>query len=182
MTESDINRATLAELSLIAAELWQQLDELPEGEEQAESLEKLLQVQDATAEKIDAIAYLTEQLKVDLEVWETRLEKVVQLHKRVINKRKNQIQQIKDYLISLNEKGLLEDKIIGAERRIDFQNSTPSVEVLVEPEELPQQYQTIKITAKQKEIIEAYKRGEDVSQIAKVTQSKHVRFREMKKT
>lgn len=73
MTESDINRATLAELSLIAAELWQQLDELPEGEEQAESLEKLLQVQDATAEKIDAIAYLTEQLKVDLEVWETRL-------------------------------------------------------------------------------------------------------------
>lgn len=176
-TESDINRATLAQLSIAAAELWEQLDELPEGEEQTESLEKLLQIQDATAEKIDAIAYVADQLKVDLQTWQTRLEKVIELHSSVINKRKKHLEGLKAYLIRLNELGLLENKVMGTERRIDFQNSPPSVEVLVEPQELPQEYQRIEITAKSKEILEAYQRGEDVEAIAKINQSKHVRFR-----
>ncbi|WP_219884716.1 siphovirus Gp157 family protein [Merismopedia glauca] len=173
----DINRATLAELSIAAAELWEQLEELPSGEEQAQDLEKLLQIQDATAEKIDAIAYVADQLKIDLQTWQTRLEKVVELHYSVINKRKRQLEGLKAYLLRLNELGLLENKVMGVERRIDFQNSPPSVELLVEPEELPQEYQSIKVTPKSKEILEAYNRGEDVEAIAKVNQSKHVRFK-----
>ncbi len=178
-TEYDINRATLALLSCYAAELWEQLEELPEGEEQAQALENLLQIQDATASKIDAIAYVADQLKVDLETWSTRLQKVVELHTQVINKRKKQLEHLKAYLVRLNELGMLKDKVIGTQRRIDFQNSPKSVELLVEPEELPQEYQTIKVTAKSKEILEAYKRGEDTSAIAKVSQSKHVRFRSL---
>jgi uncharacterized protein Yka (UPF0111/DUF47 family) len=175
MNELDINHATLSELSLAAATLWEQIENLPTDE----SLETLLQIQDATADKIDAIAYVADQLKVDLETWESRLQKVVELHTQVINKRKSQIEQLKAYLLKLNEMGLLENKVMGTERRIDFQNSPMSVELLVEPEALPPQYQTIKVSAKSKEIIEAYKRGEDISALAKVTQSKHVRFRDL---
>jgi hypothetical protein len=176
-TESDINRATLAQLSSFAVELWQQLEDLPEGEEQEQNLEKLLQIQDATADKIDAIAYVADQLKVDLQAWEVRLQKVVELHSSVINKRKKQLEKLKAYLVCLNKLGVLENKVIGTERQIDFQNSPPSVEVLVEPEELPQEYQSIKVTAKSKEILDAYQRGEDIGAIARVTQSRHVRFR-----
>jgi hypothetical protein len=176
-TEFEINRATLVELSLAAAELWEQLENLPEGEEQTEPLETLLQIQDATAEKIDAIAYVADQLKIDLQTWQTRLAHVVKLHSSVINKRKKQLEGLKAYLVRLNKLGLLENKVIGTQRRIDFQNSPPSVEVLVEPQELPQEYQSIKVTAKSKEILEAYQRGEDIGAIARVTQSKHVRFR-----
>jgi hypothetical protein len=175
--ESNINQATLAHLSVAAAELWSEIENLSEEEDLTAVLENLLLLQDATADKIDALAYVCDQLKVDLETWEIRLQKVVELHSQIIRRRQQQIQSLKGYLLRLHQLGMLPDRVVGNERRIDFQNSPPSVELLVEPESLPPEYQSVKVIAKSKEILSAHKRGEDVSAVALIESGKHVRFR-----
>ncbi|MGI2909337.1 hypothetical protein [Tolypothrix sp. VBCCA 56010] len=77
---------------------------------------------------------------------------------------------------------MLSEQVAGVERRIDFQNNPPSVVLLVEPDELPTEFQDVKVSAKAKDILAAHKRGEDVSAIAEIVTRKHVRFRHMKQS
>jgi hypothetical protein len=166
-TTTDINHATLAVLSITAAQLWEEIDNCEDELELQELLHEQLNVQQATEAKVDAIAYITDHLKLDLETWEARLEKIVELHSMVIQRRRNQIAQIKGYLLKLHSAGVLSEQVAGVERRIDFQNNPPSVVLLVEPDELPTEFQEVKVSAKAKDILAAHKRGEDVSAMAR---------------
>lgn len=181
-TTTDINHASLAVLSIASAQLWEEIDNCEDESELQELLQDQLNVQQATSAKVDAIAYVVDQLKLDLETWEARLEKIVELHSTVIQRRRNQIAQIKGYLLKLHASGVLSEQVAGVERRIDFQNNPPSVVLLVEPNELPTEFQDVKVSAKSKDILAAYKRGEDVSAIAEIVTGKHVRFRHMKQS
>jgi hypothetical protein len=145
-TTIDINHATLAVLSITSAQLWEEIDNC-EGElELQQLLHDQLNVQQATEAKVDAIAYVADQLKLDLETWEARLEKIVELHSTVIQRRRNQIAQIKRYLLKLHTSGVLSEQVAGVERRIDFQNNPPSIVLLVEPDKLPTEYQEVKVS------------------------------------
>lgn len=182
LSETNINRATLAQLSISAAELWQQLENCPEDTDLTNVYSQLLDIQNASEAKIDAIAFVADQLKLDLEIWEERVKRITQLYANIIQRRRNQLNSLKAYLLGLYKLGLLPEQLIGTERRIDFQNSPPSVVLTVAPESLPPEFQAVKVSAKNSEIMAAHKAGEDVSKFAQITTEKHVRFRHLTKS
>ncbi len=179
----EINQLTLKELSLDAAKLWSQIEEASElGEEgKVEQLvRELMAIQDGIETKIDAIAWVVDQLNLDLEIWEERKVRVVELHDQVISRRKTQLEEIKRTLIHLHEIGVINDKNIGKEREIEIRDNPPKVANLVvevDDEDFPDEFRTIKYQANNKAILDAYKSGKDVSQIALVTIGKQVRFK-----
>ena len=77
-----------------AADLWDEIDNCNEDVDLTELLERQLDIQNATEAKVDAISWVAEQLKLDLETWEARLEGIVALHSQAIKKRRNQLKQL----------------------------------------------------------------------------------------
>jgi hypothetical protein len=179
---TEINRASLAQLSVAAAELWEVIDNCESEIELTQLLERQLDVQNATVAKVDAIAYVADQLQVDLKTWEARLASIVALHTPIIERRRRQLEQLKAYLLRLHELGFLPERVAGKERRIDFQNNSPSVVLKVDPSdsEFPDKFRDIKYSARSKDILAAYKTGENVSDFAEIVTGKHVRFRYQK--
>ncbi len=181
--EREINQLTLKELSLDAAKLWSQIEEVSElGEEgKVEQLvQEFMGVQNGIETKIDAIAWVVDQLNLDLETWEERKARVAELHDQVISRRKTQLEQIKRTLIHLHEIGLISDKNIGKERVIEIRDNPPKVANLlveVDDEDFPDEFRVIKYQANNKAIIEAYKSGKDISDVAEITIGKQVRFK-----
>jgi hypothetical protein len=179
----EINQLTLKELSLDAAKLWSQIEEASElGEEgKVEQLvQELMAIQDGIETKIDAIAWVVDQLNLDLETWEERKARVAELHNQVISRRKTQLEQIKRSLIHLYEIGLINDKNIGKSRVIEIRDNPPKVANLlleVDDEDFPDEFRTIKYQANNKAILEAYKSGQNISNVAEVTIGKQVRFK-----
>ena len=179
----EINQLTLKELSLDAAKLWSQIEEASElGEEgKVEQLvQELMAIQDGIETKIDAIAWVVDQLNLDLETWEERKARVAELHNQVISRRKTQLEQIKRTLIHLYEIGLINDKNIGKSRVIEIRDNPPKVANLlleVDDEDFPDEFRTIKYQANNKAILEAYKSGQNISNLAEVTIGKQVRFK-----
>lgn len=182
-TEHEINQLTLKELSLDAAKLWAQIEEATELGEKGkveQLLQDLMAIQDGMEIKIDAIAWVVDQLNLDLQVWEERKARVIELHDQVIKRRKTQLEEIKRTLIYLHEKGLINDKNYGKEREIEIRNNPPKVANLileVEDEDFPDEFRIIKYEANNKAILDAYKSGKDVSKIAEVTIGRQVRFK-----
>jgi Siphovirus Gp157 len=179
---TEINRASLAQLSVAAAELWEVIDNCESEIELTELLERQLDVQNATESKVDAIAYVADQLQVDLKTWEARLASIVALHTPIIERRRRQLEQLKSYLLRLHELGLLPERVAGKERRIDFQNNPPSLVLKVDPShrEFPEKFKQIEYSARSKDILAAYKAGEDINDFAEIVTRKHVRFRYQK--
>ncbi|WP_026736171.1 siphovirus Gp157 family protein [Fischerella sp. PCC 9605] len=180
--EKEINQLTLKELSLDAAKLWSQIEEATQSEEEGlveQLVQNLIAVQDGIETKIDAIAWVVDQLNLDLEVWEERKARVVELHDQIIKRRKTQLSQIKQGLIHLHTVGLINDKSIGKTREIEIRDNPPKVAKLlieVDDEDFPSEFRNIKYLANNQAILDAYKTGKDVSNIAEITIGKQVRF------
>jgi hypothetical protein len=88
---SQINELTLRELSLDAAKLWSQIEEATESGEEGkveELLQQLVSIQDGIEAKIDAIAWVFDQLNLDLENWEDRKARTVELYDAKLNSNK----------------------------------------------------------------------------------------------
>ena len=184
--EQNINYLTLQELSLEAARLWEQLEQLDTEEGDVEQiLQQLFEVQGVQERKIDAIAYVADQLKLDVEVWQSRLEAVNELHTAVINRKQKQLESLKSYLLFLNKHRVLQDRNPGVEREIAFQNNPPKVVLKVEPNnpEFPEEFREVRVEYRPltKQILEAHKQGHDVSAIANIEVGKHVRFKHSSK-
>ncbi|MBW4642707.1 MAG: siphovirus Gp157 family protein [Desmonostoc geniculatum HA4340-LM1] len=184
--EQNINSLTLQQLSLEAARLWEQLEEVGDEQGSVEHLlEQLFQVQGATERKIDAIAYVADQLKVDIEIWQSRLEAITELHTTVITRKQKQLESLKFYLVYLYQQGILNDRNLGLEREITFFDNPPKVLLKVNPEEpeFPEEFLEVRVEYRPltKRIIEAYKQGQDVSAIADIEVGKHVRFKHSSK-
>jgi hypothetical protein len=181
--EREINQLTLKELSLDAAKLWSQIEEASElgAEGKVEQLvQELMGVQDGIETKIDAIAWVVDQLNLDLETWEERKVRVAELYDQVISRRKTQLEKIKRTLIHLHEIGLISDKNIGKERVIEIRDNPPKVANLlveVDDRDFPDEFRVIKYQANNKAILEAYKSGKDISDVAEITIGKQVRFK-----
>ncbi|RAM50982.1 MAG: hypothetical protein C6Y22_14100 [Hapalosiphonaceae cyanobacterium JJU2] len=180
--EKEINQLTLKELSLDAAKLWSQIEEATQSEEEGlveQLVQNLIAVQNGIETKIDAIAWVVDQLNLDLEVWEERKARVVELHDQIIKRRKTQLSQIKQGLIHLHTLGLINDKNIGKTREIEIRDNPPKVAKLlieVDDEDFPSEFRIIKYQANNQAILDAYKTGKDVSNIAEITIGKQVRF------
>lgn len=181
--ERSINQLTLKELSLDAAKLWGKIEsasELGEEGKVEELLQNLIAIQDGMETKIDALAWVVDQLNLDLEVWEERKARAVELHNKVISRRKTQLEQIKRTLIHLHKVGLINDRNLGKEREIEIRdNPTKVANLLVEvdDEDFPSEFRIIKYQANNKAILEAHKSGRDVSNIAEIAVGKQVRFK-----
>jgi len=179
---TNINYLTLQELSLEAAKLWEQLEQVDSEEGNVEQiLQQLFEVQGVQERKIDAIAYVADQLKLDIEVWQRRLEAITELHTAVINRKQKQLESLKSYLLFLNKHRVLQDRNRGVEREIAFQNNPPKVVLKVEPNnpEFPEEFREVRVEYRPltKQILEAHKQGRDVSAIADIEVGKHVRFK-----
>jgi hypothetical protein len=184
---SQINELTLRELSLDAAKLWSQIEEATESGEEGkveELLQQLVSIQDGIEAKIDAIAWVFDQLNLDLENWEDRKARTVELYDKIISRRKTQLEQIKRSLIHQYEIGLISERNVGKEREIEIRDNPPKVAALlveVNDEDFPSEFRSIQYKADNKAILEAYKAGKDVTNIAEITVGKQVRFK-MKST
>ncbi len=180
---SQINELTLRELSLDAAKLWSQIEEATESGEEGkveELLQQLVSIQDGIEAKIDAIAWVFDQLNLDLENWEDRKARTVELYDKIISRRKTQLEQIKRSLIHQYEIGLISERNVGKEREIEIRDNPPKVAGLlveVNDEDFPSEFRSIQYKADNKAILEAYKAGKDVSNIAEITVGKQVRFK-----
>ncbi|KYC34600.1 hypothetical protein WA1_51375 [Scytonema hofmannii PCC 7110] len=180
---SQINELTLRELSLDAAKLWSQIEEATESGEEGkveELLQQLVSIQDGIEAKIDAIAWVFDQLNLDLENWEDRKARTVELYDKIISRRKTQLEQIKRSLIHQYEVGLIPERNVGKEREIEIRDNPPKVAGLlveVNDEDFPSEFRSIQYKADNKAILEAYKAGKDVSNIAEITVGKQVRFK-----
>ncbi|MUG95125.1 hypothetical protein F7734_23285 [Scytonema sp. UIC 10036] len=180
---SQINELTLRELSLDAAKLWSQIEEATESGEEGkveELLQQIVSIQDGIEAKIDAIAWVFDQLNLDLENWEDRKARTVELYDKIISRRKTQLEQIKRSLIHQYEIGLISERNIGKEREIEIRDNPPKVAALlveVNDEDFPSEFRSIHYKADNKAILEAYKAGKDVSNIAEITVGKQVRFK-----
>ncbi len=181
--ERQINELTLKELSLDAAKLWSQIEDATESGEEGkveELVSQLVSIQDGIEAKIDAIAWVVDQLNLDLENWEDRKQRTVELCDKVISRRKTQLEQIKRSLIHLHEIGLIPEKNIGKEREIEIRDNPPKVATLlieVDDEDFPSEFRNIQYKANNKAILEAHKAGKDVSNIAEITIGKQIRFK-----
>jgi Siphovirus Gp157 len=181
--ERQINKLTLKELSLDAAKLWEQIEEATESEEPGkveELISQLVSVQNGIETKIDAIAWVVDQLKLDLETWEERKQRTVELHDKVISRRKTQLEQIKRTLIHLHEIGLIPEKNVGKDRVIEIRDNPPKVaDLLIEVDDadFPDEFKSIEYKPNNKAILSAYKAGCDISHIAQITVGKQVRFK-----
>lgn len=180
--EQNINSFTLKELSIEAAQLWEQILQLEDEEGDVEQiLQQLFEVQGVQERKIDAVAYVADQLKLDVEVWEKRLQAIALLHTTVIHRKQKQLESLKAYLLFLNKTGVLQNRNPGLSREIAFQNNPPKVVLKVEPEDpkFPEEFREMRVEYRPltKQILEAHKQGNDVSAIAEIEVGKHVRFK-----
>lgn len=174
-TNENINQLTLVQLSTAASELWEAIEQCSDETELEKLLYQQFELQDWTEHKVDALAFVYDQLKTDLEAWLARLEAVTKLHLTVVEKRRNQLGKLKEYLLRLHNLGLLAEKVIGKERRIQFvKNSRPNV--TVDEAACPAEFLEIKYIPLKEKIIAAHVSGQDISQFAEVTTGKHVRF------
>ncbi|MDF5716398.1 MAG: siphovirus Gp157 family protein [Rhizonema sp. NSF051] len=184
--EQNINSFTLKEISIEAAQLWEELEQLDSNEGDVEQvIQQLFEVQGAQERKIDAIAYVADQLKLDVEVWQSRLEAITLLHTTVINRKQKQLESLKTYLLFLNQTGVLQNCNPGLEREITFQNNPPKVVLKLEPENprFPEEFRAVRVEYRplNKQILEAHKQGYDVSEIADIEVGRHVRFKHCSK-
>ena len=190
---SDINQMSLAFLCATAAELWEQLKAVeieedidPKDPVAAQEIEaqvsqiinRLFEVQGAIEDKVDAIAYVAELYKTDIATDEFRLKQLCALHERIIEIKKNKFEAFKRHLVFLHQAKILDTKVVGKHRKIEFRNNPPKATILKNPnsDDFPAEYLAVKFSANTQAIIEDWKAGEDVSEVAQITVGTHVRF------
>jgi hypothetical protein len=180
-TETQITDLTLRQLSIIAAQIWHELEATEDEEQVAALVQSVMQIQEATEEKVDALNYVAHIMQTDIEAWTFRLKEIQALYSSLVEQKKKRLDYLKAGLLRLHAQGLIPDKLLGHDRAIEIRDNPPKLHLLKDPAEsdFPEQFreQTVVTKAKTDEILTAYKAGTDVSAFAQVTQGKHVRFK-----
>lgn len=142
-----------------------------------------MEKQDATESKIDSIVWVKEMLESELIAWKERRERALLLYNDAIQVCEDSINQIKQMLLHLHGIGLIPERNIGKECEIEIRNNPPSVAELnmdVECEDFPSEFQRVKLSANNQAILDAYKAGIDVSNYATIMVAKQVKFKRKK--
>lgn len=169
---------SLRELSVEAVQLAQQIEDNP-VEDNEGSLDEILQeyLKEATTEKIDGYCFYADHLQSEIELWKQKRANLSAMCDKVIESLERKLNALERSLLYLHAQKLISKEIQGKYRGIEIRTSQPKVEVLIPESELPQEYQIILSKADKKAILSAYKRGEDISQFAEISQGLHVRFK-----
>lgn len=142
--EKKISELSLRELSIQAVQLWQDIEEAQlsaleptqdnttqDTNEKPDTIglviQKLMQNQDAMADKIDAIVWVIGKLKAELKGWEARKEHALQLYQSAIEVRENAIDKMVSTLLHLYNVGLISEKNMGNECEIEIRDNPPKV-------------------------------------------------------
>ena len=154
----------------LAAQIWQELINA-ENEEEIMSLINKLDVD------IDGFAWLNDQ-------YELALVSAIAKQKKIQEMLQNQRQSLKlgqeilhQKLCELYQQGRLNKKSQGNERSILFREY-PKIKLKVQPEELPTEYRTEKLSysANKKAIKEAQKQGIDIHKYAEIDDNLKIKF------
>lgn len=152
---------SLAGLSQAAAELWDLLTHSQTAEEEAELLAAIWETQEAQEDAIDLHAELAFQLDAEIAGIKQRLEHLKAIHQEALDRLERWRQALDQSILDQNIAGGLPDEVVGHSLRITIRENPPSCELLVDVEELPDEFRKKKVTysADKKAIITAWKKG-----------------------
>ena len=181
---NDVDQMSLRLLSETAANIWFQLSEISEEDGAIEEMiAKLLLVQEATASKVDALAWIAEHLENEIEIWKTKKQNAASLFDNVIVAKEKQLEGIKAGILALYKQGLISENLLGMERKVSIHQNPPRVEMLVEidDEEFPEEFKEthVEVKANKKAILDAHKAGVCIDRFAEIKIGSHVRFKNL---
>ena len=152
--------------SIEAARLWKQLNQLSDEQldEVNELLSQLWTEQNEQENAVDIMGELAEQIDAEIIAINARLKYLTEIHQQAIAKLKEWRERLDETIIKLNREGVINYEIVGKTRQIKIKQNPPSCEILINPEELPPNYQRVqtKVTADKKAITKAWKQGKIV--------------------
>lgn len=149
---------SLTGLSQAAAELWDLLTHSQTVEEEAELLAAIWETQE---DAIDLHAELAFQLDAEIAGIKQRLEHLKAVHQEALDRLERWRQALDQSILEQNLAGGLPDEVVGHSLRITIRENPPSCELLVDAEELPDEFRKKKTaySADKKAIIAAWKKG-----------------------
>lgn len=167
--------------------LWEDLDAYIEGGEQEKIVESISAMQESIPELVDYVVQEMDDLEIALIGAEAELKAAKEKYQARVDAIKNQIQSRNNVLVKLHEKNILNDEVLGTSKRITFQLNPPKVEeLLIDPSspDFPEEFRETRVEyiPLKKEILAAVKRGEDVSQVAKISRGISPRFKTISPT
>lgn len=158
-----IDDMNLADLSIESQQLFDEiLDNL-------ESEENLIEVLEKLQDKVDATAYIYDAFDVEIISLKARREAILDKIDRQILAMENAQKAITNQLIFWYQQGKINQTLTGNERKITLRNY-PIVDVICNPEVLPDELKTTKTTytPKKSEIKKLIESGQDLSEYAQI--------------
>ncbi|MFS8119654.1 MAG: siphovirus Gp157 family protein, partial [Microcoleus sp.] len=153
--------ASLAQSSINAAQLWHQLESAESSEEIDQLLQSLWQTQETQELAVDAHADLADQIDAEIASITARMQYLIELHSKAINKLQGWKERLDRTVLYFNECGILTSETIGKHRRITVKENPPTCEVLIDPSQLPEPYRRVETktvtSADKKAIANAWK-------------------------
>lgn len=161
--------------------LWEDFDEYIEGGEEETIVERISELQESIPEIVDKIVDEMDDLEISLVGAKAELKAAKDKYQSRVDLIERQIQSRIDVLVKLRQKDILNDEIIGNTKKITFQLNPPKVELLILPSspEFPEEFREARVeyVALKKQLVEAAKRGKDVSKICRVVRGISPRFK-----
>lgn len=162
--------------------LWEDLDAYIEGGEQERIVESISAMQESIPELVDFVVQEMDYLEIALAGAEAELKAAKEKYQLRVDSIKRQIDSRTDVLLRLREKDILTEETLGTSKRITFSLNPPKVEeLLIDPSspDFPEEFRETRIeyVPLKKELLAAVKRGEDVSQVAKISRGTRVSFK-----
>ncbi|MGB3651133.1 MAG: siphovirus Gp157 family protein [Rivularia sp. (in: cyanobacteria)] len=129
------------------------------------------------AKKFDGLYWAYKAIEAEKKALKESFKLINEMQASLLQSYDRSLDGIKNYLLFLYNKRLIDDKNIGNKSTITIYDSPPSVqEILTDIEELPEKFKRTKVEADKKAIVNAYKQGKDVSKYASIGVSKSIRF------
>lgn len=161
--------------------LWEDFDEYIEGGEEDTIVERISELQESIPEIVDKIVDEMDDLEISLVGAKAELKAAKDKYQSRVDLIERQIQSRIDVLVKLHQKDILNDEVIGNTKKITFQLNPPKVELLIDPSspEFPEEFRETRVeyVALKKQLVEAAKRGKDVSKICRVVRGISPRFK-----
>ncbi len=129
------------------------------------------------AKKFDGLYWAYKAIEAERKALKEKFRLINEMQASLLQSYDRSLDGIKNYLLFLHNKKLIDDKNIGNRSTITIYDSPPSVQkILTDIEELPEKFKRIKVEPDKKAIINAYKQGRDVSKYASISVNKSIRF------
>ena len=142
-----------------------------------ENEEKLLEILEIMKTKTDATAFIFDAFDVEIASLKARREAILDKINHQISLMENAQKAISNRLLFWHKEGKVTSTIVGNERKITFRNY-PIVDVICNPEILPDEFKTEKTTytPKKTELKKAIQEGNDLSEYCELKDNFKVVF------